>query len=341
MRDILSKRRHRTIKAAAALGMALAMAATSGCGGGTEAGNYREEAGGGQLSQQQQHEQLRMLSEDAVVKIERIGDIAFTDAAKLARLIGFRTEWTQDGRELKIGDNDVAIQLRSDNRQANEAGEVIEMEAAAVCPAEGKMLIPLSAAQRLFADEAVLSMDDETIAVIPRPQQHLQASDKIGNDVAGKKANEAQEGRPQAQSNGFRALVANDEANAIIADARKYLGVPYEFGADDYASSKRFDCSSFVRFLYGKYGYSLGRTAREQAKEGDTVPRSQLQPGDLMYFSVPGRFKSDDQVGHVSIYMGNQKMIHSSPLPEDGVQITDTEKEHWKNTFLFAKRLKK
>jgi len=58
-----------------------------------------------------------------------------------------------------------------------------------------------------------------------------------------------------------------------------------------------------------------------------------------MYFYVPGRFKSNKKVGHVGIYMGGGKMIHSSPLPKDGVQITNIDKAYWKRTYLYSKRI--
>jgi hypothetical protein len=54
---------------------------------------------------------------------------------------------------------------------------------------------------------------------------------------------------------------------------------------------------------------------------------------------VPGRFKTDKIVGHVGIYMGNNQMIHASPKPKDGVQITNINQPYWKKTFLSAKRL--
>jgi len=59
----------------------------------------------------------------------------------------------------------------------------------------------------------------------------------------------------------------------------------------------------------------------------------------LMFYYVPGRFKSNKVVGHVGIYMGNQRMIHASPEPKNGVQISSIDKAYWKMTFLRAKRV--
>nr|WP_245363287.1 C40 family peptidase [Cohnella thailandensis] len=132
---------------------------------------------------------------------------------------------------------------------------------------------------------------------------------------------------------------SSQEADELISEAKKYLGVKYDFGAGEYSDTGKFDCSSFVQLLYGKHGVSMPRVARDQAELGRTVSRENLKKGDLMYFFVPGRFKSDETVGHVTIYMGDGNMIHASPKPEDGVQITPIDKPYWARTFLFAKRV--
>lgn len=71
---------------------------------------------------------------------------------------------------------------------------------------------------------------------------------------------------------------------------------------------------------------------------GEPVSRNALKPGDLLFFYVPGRFKSNKVVGHVGIYMGNGQMIHACPQPLNGVQITSINKPFWKKTFLVARR---
>lgn len=50
------------------------------------------------------------------------------------------------------------------------------------------------------------------------------------------------------------------------------------------------------------------------------MTRDQLQVGDLIFFTVPGRFKSDNVAGHVGIYIGDGKFIHTWGAP--GVQIS-------------------
>src|SRR5690606_7597956 len=125
-------------------------------------------------------------------------------------------------------------------------------------------------------------------------------------------------------------VLKNINMNAMLRTAKRYLGVKYKFGAKPYPQSKRFDCSTFTQYVYGKYGVSLPRTARAQTRKGTAVSRKNLRKGDLMYFYVPGRFKKQKTIGHVGIYIGNQKMIHASPQPKNGVQITNINKPYWK-----------
>jgi cell wall-associated NlpC family hydrolase len=92
-------------------------------------------------------------------------------------------------------------------------------------------------------------------------------------------------------------------------------------------------------FVYSVYGVALARTARDQSYQGVNVSRYSLRLGDLVFFFVPGRFRTNTTVGHVGIYIGNNKMIDADSLPKNGVQITDLNRPYWKRTFLRARRV--
>ncbi|HEV7964306.1 MAG TPA: transglycosylase SLT domain-containing protein [Actinoplanes sp.] len=99
--------------------------------------------------------------------------------------------------------------------------------------------------------------------------------------------------------------------DAVVASARKYLGVPYVFGGNDPA--KGLDCSSLVQHAYGDLGIKLPRIAADQAREGQPVASlAQARPGDLLAFNSP--------VDHIAIYIGDGKMI-AAPKPGDVVKI--------------------
>jgi cell wall-associated NlpC family hydrolase len=100
--------------------------------------------------------------------------------------------------------------------------------------------------------------------------------------------------------------------DAVVADARKYLGVPYRWGGTD--PSTGLDCSGFVQRVYSDLGVSLPRTSQEQSTVGTAVPDlASAQPGDLLFFE-PGA----NGPGHVGIYVGNGMMIDA---PHTGASV--------------------
>jgi cell wall-associated NlpC family hydrolase len=96
-------------------------------------------------------------------------------------------------------------------------------------------------------------------------------------------------------------------AAKVLATAKRYVGAPYLYGGETPAEG--FDCSGFVQYVFGRHKVGLPRTSRLQASAGQALPErvSSLQPGDLMFFSSKGV-----RVDHVAIYVGNNRMLHSS-----------------------------
>jgi|GEM_PF-431330 len=258
---------------------------------------------------------------------------AYADAARIAGLIGFRQVWSPDGTTLYIGDHDPVLVLSAGSSRAIREERPLEMGGQAIKAGNG-MLVPAAALRSLFHGEAGLVIGAEAAALLPPGGDGKTAG--FGGDRAGRGSAGSEElEQHAAPSGGLRTLSRSAD---ILDFAREFMGVPYEFGAGDYRQSRRFDCSSFTQYVFDRHGIRLPRTARAQGEHGKLVDRDELRPGDLMFFYVPGRFRSNLMVGHVAIYMGGGKMIHSSPLPEDGVQITPIDKEFWRDTFLFAKR---
>ena len=99
----------------------------------------------------------------------------------------------------------------------------------------------------------------------------------------------------------------------VVADAKKYLGVPYVWGGTDPKTG--LDCSGLVQRVYSDLGYHLPRVSYEQAKAGRPVASlDKAQPGDILAFNSP--------VSHVAIYLGDGKMIEA-PRPGLSVHVTD------------------
>ena len=99
--------------------------------------------------------------------------------------------------------------------------------------------------------------------------------------------------------------------DAVVAEAKKYLGVPYVWGGTDPKTG--LDCSGLVQHVYANLGYDLPRVSGDQAHAGRAVPSlSQAQPGDILAFGSP--------VHHVGIYVGDNQMIEA-PRPGLAVRI--------------------
>jgi cell wall-associated NlpC family hydrolase len=96
----------------------------------------------------------------------------------------------------------------------------------------------------------------------------------------------------------------------VVNIAKRYLGAPYRWGA---SGPNSFDCSGFTSFVYRQVGVSLPRVSRAQIGAGQRVSRSDLQPGDLVFFGSP--------IHHVGIYVGGNSYIHS-PRTGDVVKIS-------------------
>jgi len=96
----------------------------------------------------------------------------------------------------------------------------------------------------------------------------------------------------------------------IMDIARRYLGAPYVWGA---SGPNSFDCSGFTMFVYRQVGVSLPHHSGSQIGYGQRVSRSDLQPGDLVFFGSP--------IHHVGIYAGGGMYIHA-PHSGDVVRIS-------------------
>lgn len=107
--------------------------------------------------------------------------------------------------------------------------------------------------------------------------------------------------------------VSNTRAT-LIGLAKDHLGEAYVWGGT--TLGRGVDCSGFVQALYKKMGYSISRTSRSQASGGTTISRTELKPGDLVFYG------SSSYISHVAMYIGNGQIIHASNR-RDGIKISN------------------
>jgi cell wall-associated NlpC family hydrolase len=102
---------------------------------------------------------------------------------------------------------------------------------------------------------------------------------------------------------------ASGRAKIAVSEALAQLGDSYVWGAD---GPSTFDCSGLTMYAWGKAGVSLSHSSKAQAGEGRRVSKSDLQPGDLIFYYSP--------ITHVAMYLGNGRIVHA-PRPGKSVEI--------------------
>jgi hypothetical protein len=326
-----SGRRHYSMKLGKGLVIALIMALLSGCiTNPGDTANLKQHSG--PVKVQTDGQSTTDFAESrSIVPIKRLQNTAYVSLDDLTQATGFQGAWLLNGNTYGVGDYDAAWQFKTAESAVLIAGKNVQMPAPTV--KEGtKLYVPVAVLQKLFGDVTVFKVETDNVAFFPKPSLHE-------TGASGRNLNflDARPVKPMV-AGATGETDTDTRKGSLITLAKKFMGVKYEFGTGEYEETGTFDCSSFTKYVFKPYGVDLPRIARQQAEGGTYVARDNLQLGDLLFFYVPHRFKSNEIVGHVGIYMGDGNMIHSSPKPENGVQVTPINKAYWKETFLYAKR---
>jgi cell wall-associated NlpC family hydrolase len=119
------------------------------------------------------------------------------------------------------------------------------------------------------------------------------------------------------------------KANEILSTAARYKGVPYVFGG---TTPRGFDCSGYVQYVFKQRGANLTRTADTQFLEGMALRKSQLKPGDLVFFST-----YEAGASHVGIYAGDGKFWNATS--SRGVMLSQLNDSYWGARYYGARRV--
>jgi len=136
-------------------------------------------------------------------------------------------------------------------------------------------------------------------------------------DENAKEAEKARDERPSRDSDRMDddlPVPANGRAGRAVQVALAQMGDPYIWGD---AGPDSFDCSGLMMYAWGKAGVSLSHSSKAQAGEGRRVSKSQLMPGDLVFYYSP--------ISHVGMYIGNGRIVHASrpgkPVKTDPIDL--------------------
>ena len=127
-----------------------------------------------------------------------------------------------------------------------------------------------------------------------------------------------------------------EKIDKVISYAKKFMGTPYRYAG---MTPSGFDCSGFINYVMGDFGFSLARTSYNMAEYGKTVKLSEVRKGDLIFFK--GSSLKSSKIGHVGLITevvdGQISFIHSS---NSGVNITKfNNSRYYVPRFIKATRL--
>ncbi|AMW12426.1 glycoside hydrolase [Streptomyces qaidamensis] len=229
------------------------------------------------------------------------------------------------GRQ-KVAVDDYIAQQSETMKKRQEATESLET----LTESQGDLKTAKATVQRKLADARELmskltAEEKARLAAIEKEKREEAArkADELARQQAAQRQAQEEAARQQdsgspssgsAASGSSSPTVPADSSYATKADkalafARAQIGKPYVWGAVGPGS---YDCSGLTQAAWKAAGVTLPRTTYDQVNAGTTVPLSQAQPGDLVFFY--------DDLTHVGIYIGNGMMIHA---PKPGTYVRE------------------
>jgi len=158
-------------------------------------------------------------------------------------------------------------------------------------------------------------------------QESVSRGDTVDRQSA---ASESENKAEKSQDNESAADSSAELRQKIVEYAKTLIGVRYKYGG---TTTKGFDCSGFVKYVYNHFGINIARTSAEQSTGGKAVKKADLQPGDLVFFDTVEDGKLND-ISHVGIYIGDGKFIHASTYQKKAVTIESLSSTYYSKRYM-------
>jgi cell wall-associated NlpC family hydrolase len=239
--------------------------------------------------------------DDLISRIETVNSVSSQDSAIIGQVLSFQRQIVHRQAFL--------------NHARNEQRHLVAVRAASVHGVQSR----LAAAQNLYA--SVKSQIQHLVSAqqAQQVQARQQATAALQTQVA--------LGQTGSVSGLPDTSLPGDKYASAVGIAMQYLGVKYVWGG---ATPAGFDCSGLVMYVFAQLGVSLPHytVAQYDYPNSVSVPRDQLEPGDLVFFNG---------LGHVGIYIGNGEFIHA---PHTGAVVSIDSLNGWyASTYSGAKRI--
>ena len=241
--------------------------------------------------------------DDLITRIETANSVSKQDEALIHSVVSFKHQIVQHRTMLR--------------RERAAANRLVAARAAARNRIEGR----IAAERHLYS-----SVRSQLQQMISRQQAAQAAAARVARVAA-----KAQQAAPVGsfgvgQPTGS---IPGDRYSSVVGIAMQYLGTPYHWGGA--SPSTGFDCSGLVMYVYAQVGVSLQHytVAQYNYANSVSVPRTELEPGDLVFFAG---------LGHVGIYVGNGQFIHA-PHTGSVVRIDSLSGGWYSSEYDGAKRI--